>query len=86
MVAARNGAGGKPRAEQDEPGEGITSALIDKQEPEHQDQEELQPKPKKWRLQSLDTFRGIALTIMMFVNVSGIWKSLLVFISCCDPK
>ncbi|KAM7430371.1 hypothetical protein ABFA07_018897 [Porites harrisoni] len=36
------------------------------------DREEMQPEqPKKQRLKSLDTFRGIALTIMIFVNYGG---------------
>ena len=33
--------------------------------------EEPPKKEKKWRLMSLDTFRGTALTIMMFVNYGG---------------
>jgi heparan-alpha-glucosaminide N-acetyltransferase len=38
-----------------------------------QQQQQQQPPPpaKKWRLQSLDTFRGFALTVMMFVNYGG---------------
>ncbi|XP_058944843.2 heparan-alpha-glucosaminide N-acetyltransferase-like [Pocillopora verrucosa] len=37
----------------------------------HIDPHELLEKPKKQRLKSLDTFRGIALTIMIFVNSGG---------------
>ncbi|KAJ7383508.1 hypothetical protein OS493_027674 [Desmophyllum pertusum] len=35
------------------------------------DHDEMPEKPKKQRLKSLDTFRGIALTIMIFVNSGG---------------
>lgn len=37
----------------------------------HHRDENLTQKPKKQRLKSLDTFRGIALTIMIFVNYGG---------------